>query len=100
MSHWSANDSGMTPFTADMCERAAKSLGLCAGTSSDCDVTGTWTVGSDFSSTTTPDGNSPPDGCYTYDNTSSYYGRAYWNSATDFATAASPDSALLAADQT
>jgi hypothetical protein len=56
-------------------------------------------VAGDFSSTTTPDGNSPPDGCYTYDNTSSYYGRAYWNSATDFATAASPDSGLLVGDQ-
>jgi hypothetical protein len=90
----------MTPFTADMCERAAKSLGLCAGSSSDCDVTGTWTVAGDFSSTTTPDGNSPPDGCYYYDFANgSYGGNAYWNSATDFATAASPDSGLLVGDQ-
>jgi hypothetical protein len=90
----------MTPFTEDMCERAAKSLGLCAGSSSDCDVTGTWTVAGDFSSTTTPDGNSPPDGCYYYDFANgSYGGNAYWNSATDFATAASPDSGLLVGDQ-
>jgi hypothetical protein len=83
-----------------MCERAAKSLGLCAGSSSDCDVTGTWTVAGDFSSTTTPDGNSPPDGCYYYDFANgSYGGNAYWNSATDFATAASPDSGLLVGDQ-
>lgn len=88
MSHWSANDSdGMTPFTEAMCLRAVESLATTEGI----------VAGVPFAVTSDPDGNTIPDGCYYYPTGSSSptnAGKAFWNSNTDFATAASPSAAL------